>query len=148
MWNIESEFTVRLGGNLYINVPNLVVFKGTPLFRMRRSDDGMLGIDFEVFNAKGECVATFAKSIVVFGDEAQYEISSGHETYSVKERASGRVIVSVQRRGVKGAELDVNVTMYLPNGFLFQATPERTNMGGMTLVGNTFKNCANGIVVT
>ncbi len=147
MWHIEPEFVVRLGGTLYINVPNLVVYKGTSLFRIRRGDDGMLGIDFDVFNAKGERVAVFAKNVVVSGDAAKYEIISGHEIYSVKERESGRVIASVQRRGVKGAELDVNVKMYLPNRFLFEADPGRTNLGGNVFIGNTIRNCLNGICI-
>src|SRR3990172_6626421 len=126
MWKVETEFAVRLGGNTYINTPNLVVFKGTPVFRIRRSDDGMLGIDFDVFDAKGQRVATFAKGVVVQGDQANYQIDSGHDSYTVTERSTGRVIARVQRRGVQGAELDVSVRMYLPNGFLLDAGPQAT----------------------
>ena len=147
MWKVETEFAVRLGGNTYINTPNLVVFKGTPVFRIRRSDDGMLGIDFDVFDAKGQRVATFAKGVVVQGDQANYQIDSGHDSYTVTERSTGRVIARVQRRGVQGAELDVSVRMYLPNGFLLDAGPQATNLGGATLVGNTFKNCGAGIAI-
>jgi hypothetical protein len=147
MWKVETEFAVRLGGNTYINTPNLIVYKGTPVFRIRRSDDGTLGIDFDVFDAKGQRVATFAKGIVVQGDEANYKIESGHETYSVTERSSGRVVARVQRRGVQGAELDVHVHMYLPNGFLLDAGPKATNLGGVTLSGNVIKSCGAGIAI-
>ena len=52
MWNVETKFAVRLGGNTYINTPSLIVFQGEPLFRLRRSDeDGMLG---NVNNARGK----------------------------------------------------------------------------------------------
>lgn len=37
MWTVEDRFSVKLGGNTYINTPNLVVYKGEPLFRMYRS---------------------------------------------------------------------------------------------------------------
>lgn len=148
MWKVETEFAVRLGGNTYINTPNLVVFQGTPIFRIRRSDDdGMLGIDFDVFDAKGQRVATFAKGVVVQGDQANYQIDGSHDAYSVTERSSGRVIARVQRRGVQGAELDVHVHMYLPNGFLLDAGPQATNLGGVTMSGNTFKNCVAGIAI-
>ena len=147
MWKVETEFAVRLGGNTYINTPNLIVYKGTPVFRIRRSDDGTLGIDFDVFDEKGQRVATFAKGVVVQGDEANYKIDSGHETYSVTERSSSRVVARVQRRGVQGAELDVHVHMYLPNGFLLDAGPQATNLGGATLIGNVFKNCGAGIAI-
>jgi hypothetical protein len=147
MWKVETEFAVRLGGNTYINTPNLIVYKGTPVFRIRRSDDGTLGIDFDVFDAKGQRVATFAKGVVVQGDEANYKIDSGHETYSVTERSSNRVVAHVQRRGVQDAELDVHVHMYLPNGFLLDAGPQATNLGGATLMGNVFMNCGAGIAI-
>lgn len=147
MWNVETKFAVRLGGNTYVNTPNLIVYKGTPVFRIRRGDDGTLGIDFDVFDKNGQRVATFAKGIVVQGDEANYKIESGHETYSVTERSSSRVIARVQRRGVQGAELDVHVHMYLPNGFLLDAGPQATNLGGVTLTGNVIENCGAGIAI-
>lgn len=144
---IGEKLTVRLGGNLYINTPNLVVYRGEPLFALRRLEDGILGIDFTVFGAQGQRIAKFAKSVVVHGDSTNYEIASGHESYSVTERSSGRKIAYVQRRGVDGAELEVNVRMYLPNGFLLDAGPGSTNLGGNTVRGCTFENCGAGIAI-
>lgn len=148
MWQVESKFAVRLGGNTYINTPNLIVCNGTPVFRIRRNDDdGMLGVDFDVFDSKGQRIAPFAKGVVVQGDQANYQIHSGHDVYSVTERSTGRVIARVQRRDVQGAEIDVSVHMYLPNGFLLDAGPQETNLGGMTVSGSTFENCGAGIAI-
>jgi hypothetical protein len=107
-----------------------------------------LAIDFDVFDSKGQRVATFAKSVVVSGNEVNYMIETGHDTYTVTERSSNRVIARVQRRGVKGAELDVQVHMYLPNGFLLDAGPESTNLGGVKMTGNIIENCAAGIAIS
>lgn len=148
MWKVAKEFSVRLGGNTYINTPNLVVYEGESLFQMRRSDsDGMLGIDFDVFDAKKNRVATFRKGIVVQGDAKNYDIKTGHEEYSVTEKTTGRIIASVKRRGVEGAELEVSVRLYTPDGFLFDATPTKTNVGGMVMTGCTIKDCGAGIVI-
>jgi hypothetical protein len=84
---------------------------------------------------------------VVQGDESAYTIQGGHDAYLVTERATGRVIARVQRRDVKGAELDVHVRMYLPDGFLLNAGPEETNFGGMSMRGCTFKGNAAAIVI-
>ena len=146
MWKVEENFVVRLGGTRYINTPNLVVVDDVPLFRLRRSDeDGMLGIDFDVFNAQGKRVATFAKSVVVQGDKANYDVQTGHETYTVTERSSGRVIARVQRRNVEGAELDVHVHTYLPDGFLLDAGPDGTNLPGFQMIGGTISDCPGAI---
>jgi hypothetical protein len=148
MWKVETNFSVHLGGNIYINTPNLIVYKGTPIFRIRRSEnDGILGIDFDVYDKGGKRIATFAKGIVVQGDAANYTIQSGHDAYSVTERSTGRVIARVQRRGVEGAELDVHVHMYLPDGFLLDAGPYATNLGSNTVIGNTFRNRPAGIAI-
>lgn len=105
---IESEFSVKLGGNTYINTPNLVAYKGEPLFRIYRSErDNILGIDVDVFDFKKKRVATIRKSIIVQGDANSYEIKTGHDGYSVTEKNGGRLIASVKRRGVQGAELEV-----------------------------------------
>lgn len=147
MWKVETQFAVRLGGNTYINTPNLIVYKNEPLFRVRRGDDGTLGIDFDVYDKAGNRIAKFVKGVVVDGDKGKYLIESGHDTYTVKERATDRIVARVQRKGVAGAELDVWVNTYLPNGFLLNAGPTATNLGGATVVGTTFKNCGAGISV-
>ena len=148
MWQIEKEFTVHLGGMTYIDTPTLVAYKGEALFGIRRSDDGMLGVDFNVYDKGGKRVAKFAKSVIVVGDGANYEFQSGHEAYKVTEISTGRIIARVQRRGVKGAELDVWVTTYLPNGFLFDAGPTATNLGGsLSMIGGVVRGAAVGIAI-
>ena len=54
---------MKLGGNIYINTPNLVAYRGEPLFTLRRHDEtGYLGIDFDIYNAQGEKVAAVRRS--------------------------------------------------------------------------------------
>ena len=148
MWKIDSNFSVKLGGNTYINTPNLVVYKGEPLFQIKRSEsEGILGIDFDVFDSSGNRVATFRKSVVVQGDSKNYKIESGHTEYKVTELNTGRLIAHVQRREAEGAELEVSVQLYMPDGFLFDASPTETNLGGIKMEGNIIKDCATGIVI-
>jgi hypothetical protein len=149
MWNIESEFSVKLGGNTYINTPNLVVYKGQSLFKIYRSEsDGILGIDFDVFDSQKKRIATIRKGIVVEGDADNYDIKTGHDEYVVTEKNSGRLITSIKRRGVQGSELEVSVRLYTPDGFLFDASPTQTNLGGIMMTGSIFKNCGAGIVIS
>jgi hypothetical protein len=148
MWKVEEKFSVKLGGNTYINTPNLVVYKGQSLFKMYRSEsDAILGIDFDVYDAAGKRVATFRKGIVVEGDNNNYTIKSGHDEYRVEEKASGRLIASVKRRGAQDAEMEVSVHLYTPDGFLFDATPTQTNIKGMVMTGCIIESCGAGIVI-
>lgn len=148
MWTVEDRFSVRLGGNTYINTPDLVVYKGQSLFRMYRSEnDGILGIDFDVYDASGRRVATFRKGIVVQGDSDNYAIKSGHEEYEVTEKATGRQLARVKRRAAQGVEVEVSVRLFTPDGFLLDASPTETNVGGLKMTGCVIENCAAGIVI-
>lgn len=147
MWQVEERFHVRLGGNTYINTPNLVVYKETPLFVIKRSDsDGLLGIDFDIFDAQGKRVATIRRGMIVQGDKNNYELYEGANRFTVTEKASGRMLCEIKkRREASPAELDVWVKLYTPDGFLFDASPNETNLGGIKLRGNTFEDCEVGI---
>lgn len=148
MWKMEKEFVVKLGGVTYINTPNLIVCKGQSLFRIRRSEnEGILGIDFDMYDSKGAKVATVANAIVVQGDKTKYTITTGHDEYTVKENSTGRLIASIKRRGVQGAELEVSVDLYTPSGFHLMATPTKTNIGNLTLGVGVIKDCGAGIVI-
>jgi hypothetical protein len=51
---MAEKFQVRLGGNIYINTPRLIVCKDVPLFQLRRNQsEVMLEVDFDVFDASG-----------------------------------------------------------------------------------------------
>jgi hypothetical protein len=148
MWTVAEHFKVRLGGNWYIDCGTLVVYKGSPLFNLRRRDgDDQLGIDFDVYDSAGAKVATIRNSNVVDGDATNYEIVHEAGAKRVIERSTGRVMAEVIKKGVDGAELDVRVNLYLPNGTLFEATPDRTNLGGIVFKDNTFKGGAAAISI-
>ncbi len=63
MWTVEDHFKVIIGGNTYIDVPNLVVYKGQTLFTLKRHDEnGELGIYFELYDAEGKHVASVKRN--------------------------------------------------------------------------------------
>jgi hypothetical protein len=75
MWIVEDKFRVIIGGNTYINTPNIVVCKGQPLFVLkRRESDGQLGIDFDIFSKNGDRIATVRGNRIVQGNEENYDI--------------------------------------------------------------------------
>ena len=149
MWHVEDSFRVIIGGNTYINVTNLVVYKGTSLFTLkRRESDGQLGIDFDVFDRHGARVATVRANRIVQGNEEDYEIVREPDRYAVIEKATANVICEIRRRSqAPRSELEVSVELYTPEGFLFKATPDETNIKGVTLRGNVFENLNAGIVI-
>lgn len=149
-WYVEEQFKVVLGGNTFINTPNLIVYKDKPLFRIeRRESDGQLGIDFDIFDEEGQRAATVRRSNIVQGDEDKYAIIRAADHYVLTHKASSRVICDIRKKGqARNAELEVSVDMYTPSGFHLVATPTQTNIATHVLIGNVFENCAAGITVT
>ena len=148
MLEVAEKFQVRLGGNIYINTPRMIVYKGAPLFQLRRNhNEGMLEVDFDVFDASGRRVSVFRKGIVARGESAPFMITAHHNEYRVNQRASGRAIVIVKWHFGSG-DLDVWLELYTPSGFLIVASPTETNLqSGGQLTRSWIKDARNGMVV-
>jgi hypothetical protein len=149
MWNIAEHFKVRLGGVTFIDVPNLVDYKGSPLFTLKRHDDtGYLGIYFEIYDERGKRVASVKRNEIYFGDKDAYQIVGSSTTYELSERKSGVAICTIKRyEAAHPVDLDVSVRLYTPSGFLFNATPEGTNLGNAVISGSTITGGTIGIAV-
>ena len=148
-WIVEETFKVKIGGNTYINTPNIIVYGEEPLFKIYRStSDGLLGIDFDIYKENGEKVATIRKGMIVDGNENEFSILKEVDHYTITEKSSGRIICDIKKREVAGdVELEVNVQMYTKRGFLFIAAPTGTNIGSTSITGNIFSNCQYGIYI-
>ena len=149
MWEVEDHFKVRIGGNTYIDTPDIVVYKGQSLFTLKRhAENDYLGIYFEIYDAAGKHIASVKRNEIYYGDKDAYVIDGSMNRYVFSERASGRVICDIKKReDAHPAELHVSVQLYMPDGFLFNATPDDTNLGGITARGNTFANCGAAIAI-
>ncbi|WP_414664844.1 hypothetical protein [Horticoccus sp. 23ND18S-11] len=150
MWNIENKFKVKIGGNYYIDTPNVIVAYGESLFAIkRREEDGLLAVDFDVYDAKGKKVATIRNAHIVSGNKEDYDFKKEFHRYWVIEKSSGRTICDVrQKAAAEGScELEVSVDLYTKTGFRIIADSEHTNIGGLFMKGCTMNNCAAGIVI-
>ncbi len=147
MWEIEKNFKAKIGGSYFINCESLISYHGKPLFTLkRRESDGRLGIDFDVYDKQGKKVATIRRGNVVEGDTSAYGIDYGADCHKVTEKTTGRVIVHIDKNP-PDADIAVSVNMYLPDGFLLQATPYSINIGSSTMIGNIFAGCKAGIAI-
>jgi len=99
MWEVAERFKVRLGGNYFINCKSLISCNDESLFRLyRRDSDGQLGIDFDVYDSKGNKIATVRNSNVVGSDPSAYPIAHGAAQKTITDAASGRIIVKIDKK--------------------------------------------------
>jgi hypothetical protein len=137
MWFVEDHFKVIIGGATFIDVPIIVEYGSESLFTLRRREnDGQLGISFDIYGRTKKRIATIRNNQIVEGNEKDYEFIRELNRYAVIEQSTSRIICDIRKRSSSPqAELLVSTIMYLPNGFLFQATPERTNINNLVMSG-------------
>jgi len=159
-WDIPGLYAVKIGGNYFVNCETLIAFEDVPLFTVtRRESDGRLGIDFDVYGNTGDKLAVIRRGNIVDGDTSAFDIRHGpdcHEMFFKGEdrrlcridKSPGPVVVRAgNQEHTLPLELAVSVTTYLPNGFLMEATAERTNLQGVTMIGNVLGACRFGIAI-
>jgi hypothetical protein len=149
MWLKEKEFSVKLGGNTYINVPVLIAYKGTALFTISRSEDGQLGIDFEIYGPDRRKIATIKKNNIYLdrGQKTEYEFEGTAESIALIEKAGGKRVVEIKKRPTAAEELDVSLSTYLPDGQLLTADPDKTSLKGLQMKGNVIQGAKIGIAI-
>ena len=148
MWEIPKNFKIKIGGNYFINCKSLISFNNQPVFRRieRRDTDGRLGLDFDVYDDKGQKIATIRRGNVVQGDTQAYEMKHLADCDKVIEKTTGRIIAEINKKP-SDADIAVSVNMYLQNGFLLEVTPDSINVGSSQMIGNIFSNCNTGIAI-
>ena len=150
MWNVETQFKIKLGGNYYIDTPNLIVARGESLFRIkRREEDGLLAVDFDVYRADGTKVATIRNAHVVGGNHDDYEFKKEKHRYRVIERGTGRTLCDVRQatKAENDCELEIAVDLFTKSGLHIIASSDRTIVGRSSASGCTFQSESVGWVV-
>ena len=127
---VQEHFVVRLGGNDYLDTPNLIVYKGEPILKVTRDESNdELKVEAEIFDSEGRCKAQVEGTRLVKGDPQAVDIRSTENNYTIRDRSNDRVVCEIRRRaGQQKMDLDVSVLMHAPDGFLIHANPAQSNV--------------------
>jgi hypothetical protein len=151
MWTTPANFRAKLGGDYYIDTPNMIVAHGENLFRLRRrEEDGLLAVDFDIYDADGSKVATVRNGNVVQHDSDRFHTNKEHHRYWITEKGTGRILCDIRKvsKAEDGSEIEVSVDLFTKAGFHIIAGPEATNIPGAVFRGNIMQGCAAGIVIS
>ncbi|MBV9242863.1 MAG: hypothetical protein JO314_12740 [Acidobacteria bacterium] len=148
MWEVEDHFSVKIGGNYCIDTPNIVAFRDDPIFVLKRSEDGYLGIWFEIFDDSGQKVASVKRNEIYAAESGRFSFNGTQDSCELIENSTGRVLCGIKKRSeAHPMELDVTVETYLPDGRLFNATPDSTTLGSIFMKGNVFQGCGTALAI-
>ncbi len=95
----------------------------------RAEDSDELSVEAEIFDADGQRKAVVRDTELVQGDPQAVDIRSTENNYTIRDRATDRVVCEIRRRaGKQKMDLDVSVLMHAPDGFLIHANPAQSNV--------------------
>jgi hypothetical protein len=149
MWLKEKEFSIKLGGQTFINVPILIQFNGESLFTVRRHEEtGEIGIDCDVFDEAGDKIASIRRNNMYPGDQNAFVVDRGEDHITLTDKITGMMLAQVRKNSAAlPLELDVSVRTYLPDGRLLDAGPDSCTLGGLFFKGNKLVHCPVGIAI-
>lgn len=127
---VPENFKTRIGGNFYVDTPNLVVYSDSTILRVERDDSGDLHVMLAIYDSSGRRTALVEDTSVVDGSAGDFTVTQTEHSYNVREKASGRVICKLQRcAATRSMDLDAFILTHAPDGFFIHANPMQTNMG-------------------
>jgi hypothetical protein len=126
-------WTIILGGNQITECDAALVVNGVEVFRLQRSTDKRLVVDFEVRDDQGSLVAKVSKNNVVFA-RPNVQVSHGTNFSEVLDSKTGHVFTRVEE--ISPQTISV-IGTFIVDGFRVVATKEFLQLGGITLRGCT-----------
>jgi len=154
----QDTCAIKLGGGVYIiDCEKPLLYHNYPIFTVPKSNNdpyreprNLIGISFDVYNANGKIIAKVTEGRLTYGDKNRFIIESTSDEFLLKEKNTNWLICRILTPGPPhklnyDCELWLWMNLYMPNGFLFKATPEQMNVsiryvdlrkGGMLSIRN------------
>ncbi|HWR13212.1 MAG TPA: hypothetical protein VN577_00175 [Terriglobales bacterium] len=145
MWLKEKQFTIRLGGNTFIDTPTIIAYQNRPLINVFRQEDGYLAVDLDIHDSTGQRIASVRKNNLYGQDKDLYEVKGTADSFTLTDKDSGITILDIRKRLEAEAEIDISLRTYLPNGELLDLGPKGSNIRSNLFSGNIFKACKIGM---
>lgn len=146
----DSSFSVKIGGNYYINFKKIISFSGANVLSVSEGNSGPIKMNFDVYDKNGKIAAKVKNGVLTEGNKNNYELKNTGKDFTFREKGSGRIIcyakkVAATKKGER-TQLWVWVDMYMPSGLYFTATPETTNIEMLNFMkGSTFAGAETAI---
>jgi hypothetical protein len=131
IWNPESTYTAKIGGLIFRNVTQPIVYGGRSLFSFTRaSTTGRLGVSFDLFQQDQAPIASIIHSEVTLYNATDYAVLRGFKRMAVIEKSSGRVWCDIREPHRPAEyELEVSCVLITDTGYPIFLHPDRTKLG-------------------
>ena len=106
-------------------------------------------VNFDLYGADGTLQASLLNGNFSGKQADDYHVQRFEEGFFIKNTVENRIVLkiqSVENKEEKRTEMHVWADFYLPNGGVFQCTPEESNVPLLEMIkGTTMKNAGTGV---
>jgi hypothetical protein len=130
--NTVGDYIARIGGIIYKNVENPILFNETPVLGLTRDiSNGELNVTLDLKDENGRRIATITNGKVMEIDSGKYIVIEGKDRFAVVDKTSGRIWADIRKR-IKDEiyELDISCLLIIA-GVPIILHPNRTKIGKM-----------------
>ena len=153
----QSHPEVSLGGNTFLNTPTILQFEDIPLLEVGQYENAGYTTRFPVYHNDGNKIAVVVGSRIHLTAEGKNaNIKPRFQPDLTVFELEGKPILELRRKGA--AAFSGWAELYAPEGILIRAFDssisgllrggDALQLGGMTLMGNTFAGCRIGVHIT
>ena len=125
-----GDYVARIGGIVYRNVENPIVFNGAPVLELTRdTPDGELDANLDLKDESGKRIATITDGSVIEIDDGKYSVIEGQNRLAVVEKATGRIWADIRRK-IRDEIYELEVScLFIIGGVPIVLHPNRTKIG-------------------
>lgn len=121
--------TIKMGDNYFTNMQHLIVCGGKPICDISSRSDSIL-INLVVHDKSGNEIGKIIKSKLVSGNKNDLSVKYSASEFSVTHVPSKQQLCLIKKSylsNINRCILDLWLNFYLPNGKVFQCTPQTSN---------------------
>ena len=138
----KVEYALKIGSSFYIDCRHTILYKGVDVMSLADIENKGAKVNFHIYSPAGVLEASVKAGKLSGNAAASFAVVSSADKFTVTDKRDGRIVCMVQKKWNNRAErwdLLVWADLYMPDGNIFQCTPETTNVPLLQMMqGSTF----------
>jgi hypothetical protein len=146
-----QDICLKIGANYFINCKSVLTIRGHPVLQMTGDDNTGRKVMFAIYASNGKLDATLADGKFSGTHAKHFQIQQDPNGFTIFDDRDKRMILKCEghyNESKKRKESHIWAQLYLPDGSMFQCTPETSNVPMLEMMkGSTFSNSGSAITI-
>jgi hypothetical protein len=140
----QKDVSLKIGGNYFINCKRTIVLGDYTILSVSGDDESGRMVNFSIYGPDGRLDARLHEGSFEGPRAEYYKIQTAPNGFQIVDTRVDRIVLKILRvenPQYKRTDMHVWAEFFLPNGQLFQCSPEESNVPMLQMIkGSTFSN--------